>query len=113
MKMKRRLPIVITGVVSLLITGQASASTSDCKAKAEHADKLTLQAERYQKRAAQLKPGEHDKYIRALKVRANTMRAKAMQLKASCAKKPKIHKKVTMEVLEKCYDEHHRVHFHY
>ena len=113
MKMKKNLPIIATGMVSLVVAGQASASVNDCKAKAEHADKLTLQAERYQKRASQLKPGEHDKFIRALKVRANTMRAKAIQLKASCARRPVMHRKVTREVLEKRYDEHYHVHFYY
>ena len=118
MKMKNSLPVIATGVVSLVVAGQASASVNDCKARAEHANKLTLQAARYQKRAAQLKPGEHDKFIRALKIRANNMRAKAIRLKASCAGKPvvhkaMVHKKFTREVLEKRYDEHHHVHFYY
>ena len=87
MKLKTSLPIIATGVISLAAAGQVSAS--NCSDKALHAEKLTLQAERYQKRAAQLRPGEHDNQIRGMKNRANNMRAKAIELKRSCAVKPK------------------------
>lgn len=84
MKLKTSLPVIATGVISLAVAGQASAGARSCVDIAEHAEKLTLQAERYQKRAAELKPGEHEKYIRALKKRANKMRGKAMSLLHSC-----------------------------
>ena len=101
MKLRKNLPIVAiaTGLVSLVAAGQASAS--NCGDKKLHAEKLTLQAERYQKRAAELRPGEHDNQIRAMKRRANNMRAKAMDLIRSCSSPaPSQH-------------HSHHVHFHY
>ena len=101
MKLRKNLPIIAiaTGLVSLVATGQASAS--GCGDKKLHAEKLTLQAERYQNRAAELRPGEHDNYIRALKRRANNMRAKAMDLIRSCSSPaPSQH-------------HSHHIHFHY
>ena len=106
MKLTKSLPIIATGIISLTAVGQASATARSCADISLHADKLTLQAERYQKRAAQLKPGEHDKYIRALKRRANSMRAKAMELKASCSAPAPVSRE---------HEEHHghHAHFHY
>ncbi|MGV6809626.1 MAG: hypothetical protein ACWA5U_07095 [bacterium] len=89
MKMKTALPVVSTGLLSLAAVSQANAGevveyAYDCSATALHAEKLTRQAERYQARAAELKAGEHEKYIVALKRRANNMRAKAMHLQHVC-----------------------------
>lgn len=84
MKLQNSLPLVSTGVLSLIAAGQANASAQSCYSMQVHAQKLTKQAERYQQRAHQLKPGEHDKYIRALKSRANNLRAKAIALQRAC-----------------------------
>jgi hypothetical protein len=89
MKMKTALPVVSTGILSLVAVGQANAGGYvehgyECSDVALHAEKLTRQAERYQARAAELKSGEHEKYIVALKKRANNMRAKAMHLQHIC-----------------------------
>lgn len=109
MKLKTSLPIIATGVISLVATGQVSASS--CSDKALHAEKLTLQAERYQKRAAELKSGEHDNQIRGMKRRANNMRAKALKLKKACAAKPK---PATVHHVKAHNDDHgHHSHFHY
>lgn len=84
MTLQGSLPIVSTSVLSLLAAGHANASARNCYDMQIHAQKLTKQAERYQQRAYQLKPGEHDHYIRALKERANNMRAKAIALQQAC-----------------------------
>ena len=112
MNLKKSLPVIATGVISMTVVGQASAAGNVCANKIAHADKLTLQAERYQKRAAQLRPGEHDNQIHAMKRRANNMRAKAIKLKASCTAKPKkSHASSKSHV--SYHVEHHHVHFHY
>lgn len=111
MKLTKRLPIIATGIISLTAAGQASASMQSCKDVSLHAEKLTLQAERYQKRAAELKPGEHDKYIRALKRRANSMRSKAMKLKASCGKPVPSHYRHGNRGHN--HNSSHHNHFHY
>lgn len=110
MKLTKSLPIIATGVISLTAVGQASATARSCTDISLHAEKLTLQAERYQKRAAELRPGEHDKYIRALKRRANSMRAKAIALKASCAAPAPVHRE---HVHHHRHHHGHHVHFHY
>ena len=87
MMLKTILPVIATGLTLLITTSFASAweaESRSCNDIKLHAEKLTLQAERYQKRAAELKPGEHDNQIRALKRRAISLRSKAMALNASC-----------------------------
>lgn len=105
MKLQTSLPIISTGVLSLVAAGHANASSSrSCYEINQHAQKLTKQAERYQKRAAQLRPGEHDKYIYALKERANRMRAKAIALQHACG----------MNTHRPAYHHHHHHgHVHY
>ena len=85
MTLTKTLPVIATGLTLLVSTSFANATADrSCGDIALHAEKLTLQAERYQQRAAELNAGEHDNEIRALKRRANSMRAKAIELNASC-----------------------------
>ncbi len=101
MKLTTTLPVIATGLTLLISTSFANADYRSCHDINLHAEKLTLQAERYQKRASELKPGEHQVQIRALKRRANNMRAKAMALSASC------------HVPVPYCDEHHIYHIHH
>jgi hypothetical protein len=104
MKLTKTLPVIATGLTLLISTSFASASTDrSCDDIALHAEKLTLQAERYQQRAAELNPGEHDNEIRALKRRGNSMREKAIELNKSC-EVPK---------LDDDKDKHEHHHFDY
>jgi len=106
MKLTKTLPVIATGLTLLISTSFVNASNvRSCDDISLHAEKLTLQAERFQKRAAELKPGEHDNEIRALKRRANNMRAKAIELNASCAIPPVYCELHTVE--------HMHVHFGY
>ena len=106
MTLTKTLPVIATGLTLLISTSFVNASEGrSCDDIALHAEKLTLQAERYQQRAAELKPGEHDNEIRALKRRGNSMRAKAMKLNASC-------EVPHYEIDDDDYGHVH-VHFHY
>jgi len=85
MTLTKTLPVIATGLTLLVSTSFANATADrSCGDIALHAEKLTLAAEQNQKRAAELKPDEHESQIRELKTQGNNMRAKAMELNASC-----------------------------
>jgi hypothetical protein len=94
MKLKTTLAVITTGLILLTITGSAYAlSGSHCKDNTNYANKLSLLAANYRQQARQLNSSYHERYIMQLKIQANSLRAKAINLENTCRTQPKINHK--------------------